>query len=274
MQSSLLYSAEIWGLAKHSAIEKVHTFGCKRFLGLDPRTPNHMLYGDLGRFPLYINGCIRSIKYWLKIGGMETDRLPKQAYVMLSRCPIPEGRNWAKAIELCLYRSGFGFVWLNGGVADINCFLSNLKLRLKDCYMQEWNSANNSSKRYEWYSSFKTDMCLEEYFSSIHIKKFRDALIRFRFGINDLKTNLRHQDIQNTLCLFCQQIEDERHFLITCHAYDELRRKYLACALGRRPSARLCISIMQNTDVTKIRSLAMYIYHALKLRECTLNAKC
>ena len=85
-------------------MEKVHTFGWKRFLGLDQRTPNHMIYGDLGRFPLYINGCIRSIKYWLRLGTFGTEKLPKQAYIMLCHCSIPESRNWAKAIELCLYK--------------------------------------------------------------------------------------------------------------------------------------------------------------------------
>ena len=160
---------------------------------------------------------------------------------MLCQRPIPEDKNWAKAIELCLFRLGFGFVWLNGGVGDTNCLLRTFKLRLKDCYMQEWNWANNSSKRYEWYSLFKTNVCLEGFFTSMYIRKFRNALVQFRFGIVDLKINKRFQDMQDFSCPFCKQTEDEKHFLLECHEYDNLRRKYLKHALNRRPSPRLYI---------------------------------
>ena len=102
-------------------------------------------------------------------------------------------------------------------------------------------------------------MCLEEYFSSVYIKKFRDALIRYKFGINELKANTSYQNMQDLFCPFCYQIEDERHFLLSCHAYADLRKKYLTWTLGRGPSTRLCFPAMQNTDATKARSLAMYI---------------
>ena len=266
VQSSLLYSSEIWGHAKYPEMEKVHTFGCKRFLGLDPRTPNHMVYGDLGRFPLYINGCVRAIKYWLKLSTMKSDRLPKQAYIMLCVCPIPENRNWAAAIKQCLFKYGFGFVWLNGGVGNIKYFLGVFKRRLQDCYLQEWYSKNGSSERYEWYSSFKANFGLEDYLSFIDIRKFRNVLIRFRFGINDLKKNNRFRGGDNFLCPFCQQVEDEEHFLLTCFAYDNLRKKYLTRILGIRPSTRLCTSLMKNYDVKKYRLLAMYIYYAMEHR--------
>ena len=54
VQSILLYSSEIWGLQKLENIEKKnHLMACKRFLGVPVRTPNKMVYGDLGRFPSF-----------------------------------------------------------------------------------------------------------------------------------------------------------------------------------------------------------------------------
>ena len=267
IQSSLLYSAEIWGHERNTEIEKVHTFGMKRFLGLDPRTPNHYIYGDLGRFPLYINACIRAIKYWLRLGTMGVDKLPKQAYLMLSHSPIPQNRNWARAIKQCLFELGFGFVWLSGGVGNTKYFLNTLKRRLKDCYLQEWHSDNTNNERYKWYSSFKADWGLEDYFSSVHIRKFRSALVRFRFGIANLKINKRFRETQDFACPFCLKKEDEKHFLLECHEYDELRKKYLEIVLDRIPNSRLCISLMRVSDERKIRSLAMYIHYAIKHRE-------
>eukprot|EP00745_Piridium_sociabile_P021339 TRINITY_DN32826_c0_g1_i3.p1 TRINITY_DN32826_c0_g1~~TRINITY_DN32826_c0_g1_i3.p1 ORF type:complete len:254 (-),score=11.51 TRINITY_DN32826_c0_g1_i3:14-775(-) len=55
IKSILLYSSEVWGLHKLDSIEKVHMLACKCFLGVPMCTPNNMIYGDLGRYPLYIN---------------------------------------------------------------------------------------------------------------------------------------------------------------------------------------------------------------------------
>ena len=60
---TLLYSAETWELERPRKLESVHAFACKRFLGLGNMTPNHLIYGDLGRFPLHINSCTRVIRY-------------------------------------------------------------------------------------------------------------------------------------------------------------------------------------------------------------------
>ena len=47
----LLYGSGIWGL-KYKSVEKVHTFALKKLLNVSPRTPNDMVYGETGRFPL------------------------------------------------------------------------------------------------------------------------------------------------------------------------------------------------------------------------------
>ena len=98
LQPILLYSSDIWGLQRLENIEKIHLMACKRFFGVPVRTPNKMVYGDLGRFPLLINSYISSIKYWFRLLEMGNDRLQKAAYEML----------------LCLDRNGktSGFVEL------------------------------------------------------------------------------------------------------------------------------------------------------------------
>ena len=185
VQSTLLYGAEIWGLQRHCKIERAHTFACKRFLGLDSRSPNHMVYGDLGWFPRCINSSTRVIKYWLKLSKMGEDRLPKQTFELLKNCAISGDRNWAVSIKNCLFKMGFGFVWLNGGVGDEKRFLKHFKQRMKDCFIQEWSADQVGSERYAWYSSFKQHTNLEMYLNAVDIKKFRDALMRFRCGITD-----------------------------------------------------------------------------------------
>ena len=52
-------------------IDNVHLFGLKRYLGVDRITPNDLVYGEDGRFPIQINANVRCVKYWLKL--MRTD---------------------------------------------------------------------------------------------------------------------------------------------------------------------------------------------------------
>ena len=64
---TLLYAAEIWGYRNYEQIERVHLFACKTFLHVRNKTPNDVVYGELGRYPLFITATVRFIKYWLKL---------------------------------------------------------------------------------------------------------------------------------------------------------------------------------------------------------------
>ena len=44
---------------------------------ISQKTPNTMIYGELGRYPLYINTVIKAVKYWLKLVELPDNRLPK-----------------------------------------------------------------------------------------------------------------------------------------------------------------------------------------------------
>jgi hypothetical protein len=50
----LLYGSEIWGYENIKIIEQVHLGFCKRILKVRYSTPNFMVCGELGRYPLEI----------------------------------------------------------------------------------------------------------------------------------------------------------------------------------------------------------------------------
>ena len=51
----LLYGCETWGFGKNDIIEKVHLKFCKLLLHVKTSTPNVMVYGELGRYPIDID---------------------------------------------------------------------------------------------------------------------------------------------------------------------------------------------------------------------------
>ena len=63
----LNYGCEVWGFHMANNIERVYTQYCKNMLSVKRSTHNNCVYGELGRFPLFVGRCFRIIKYWFKI---------------------------------------------------------------------------------------------------------------------------------------------------------------------------------------------------------------
>jgi len=71
--SILGYSSEIWGHGKSKEIERIHLKFCKSILNVRTSTSNVGVYGELGRYPLYIARYIKIMKYWFKL--VRTDNI-------------------------------------------------------------------------------------------------------------------------------------------------------------------------------------------------------
>ena len=66
----LMYGSELWGFQQFVVKEKAYMFACKRFLNVSVQTPNKIIYGDLGRYPMFITSAVRCVKYWLRITNL------------------------------------------------------------------------------------------------------------------------------------------------------------------------------------------------------------
>ena len=151
----LLYASEIWGTARVSAIEAADLFACKRLLCVSNKTPNHMVYGDTGRYPLYIESTISSLRYWLKLRKMPMTRFPKQTLTMLENdIDIHASNstgNWAGNIKHCLESYGFQYAW-KAGVANETSFLSAFKRKMVERFQEEWHTkiSNRPAQVAQW----------------------------------------------------------------------------------------------------------------------------
>lgn len=65
--SILNYSSEVWGFIKAENIERVYRKFLKWLLNVKMSTTGSAVYGELGRFPLYIGREIRIVKYYIKL---------------------------------------------------------------------------------------------------------------------------------------------------------------------------------------------------------------
>jgi hypothetical protein len=81
----LLYGSEIWGFSKNiDCLEKIQLIRfCKLQLKLKSSTPNYMIYGELGRFPIEIDIKIRMESFW---AGLLLGKETKLSYLSNKTC--------------------------------------------------------------------------------------------------------------------------------------------------------------------------------------------
>ena len=268
----LLYASEIWGFEPQPQIERVHTFACKKFLNVPVNTPNDLVYGDLGRYPLYILSMVRCVKYWFRILRQPDNFYSKKAYTMLVELHERGKTNWASQIKLILCRAGFGHVWLYG-CGDEGAFIKILKQRLCDCFLQNWHSHLDSSERFVLYNSFKSCLEREKYVDLISYNVYRCALARFRMGVSPLNAHkYRFASTDDARkCPFCtDQLEDENHLLFICPIYKDLRE--IVQFLKRRnfTGNQIC-SLLRKREEKHILEFSKFLFQAFKLRFTLLN---
>ena len=270
VQSVLQYGAEIWALDKCVHIEKIHLFALKRFLNVDIRTPNDLVYGELGRYPIYINSYIKCISYWLKLTRMDEDRLPFKAYKTLFNLDSSGKKTWATNVKQFLNSYGFSYVWDNQGVQNIPNFLKCLKQRIIDCRWQDWHDHIQSSDRFATYKLFKASNEIEVYIGMDINRYVKTAFTKFRFGVTDLACHsFRYCVARSEICRLCTTArEDELHFLLCCPALTDLRNMFIHKKFVRQPCAFRLNLLLSTRHMPTLRNVALYIYFGLKrLRE-------
>ena len=136
-------------------------------------------------------------------------------------------------------------------------------------FQGEWHTKIFNSDIFATYRIFKSLHGAEKYLNDITIKKFRDALVRLRFGINEIKIDKRYvsQTIATENCIFCPGIlEDETHFLFHCPVYTTIRQKYIA-EFTDQEVPPLLKTLLEAPSAVVSRKVAIYTFYGLKRRE-------
>ena len=269
----LCYGAEVWGFSKIIQQERIHLQFFKKLLGVKRTTQNDFVYGELGRVTLQVYIFQSIVKYWFKILEFENAKYIKFAYqLMLSDLHRkPNSVNWASTVKELLSSMGFYEVWLAQGVGNKNVFLSEMKLRLKDNFVQNWQSRLADSSRARFFSLFST-FDHQLYLQQVNIKKFRIALSKLRVSSHRLEIEVGRWSRPNRIpiderkCRVCDKLEDEFHFLLECQLFTDLRIKYLKRYYWTRPNMLKLKELMSSTNVKEIKYLSIYVEKAFKIR--------
>ena len=99
---------------------------------------------------------------------------------------LPYKVNWTSLLRDLLMSLGFYNVWLHQGVGEINGFMSVLKQRVTDFFLQNLSERLENPSRALFYRSFAS-FRFQPYLAYINIQKFSQSLSKLRMSSHRLE---------------------------------------------------------------------------------------
>ena len=265
----LLYGCEIWAVGNIDVIERVQLKFLKMILNLKKSTPSYMVYGETGTFPLRVDTEPRIISYWTKLIDFNTNRLSNMMYNILytlyelRRCKS----KWLTTIKTLITKNGFGNIWMNPNDFPRKWFQSSFKQKIKDQYIQEWNSLVSISSSGVNYKIFKNQFGLNNYFLKLNNKQCR-ILTAFRTRNHKLPVETgrwNNTPLSERICHFCQtEVGDELHFVLKCNFFNDQRTRYIKPYYRNRPNVCKMSELLNHPDQTVLQNLTSFVEIIMK----------
>ena len=259
----ILYGSEITGFENSDILERLCTQFYRIILKVKKTTPNVMLYGELGRYPINILCKSRMVGFWQRIINGKHDKIAYRLYKILLSMHQRDffHSKWLLCIKECLISSGLNDIWNSQDTAHVPQSIGKMvKLKLIENFKQAWRESVFNSAKCLNYRIFKTDLVFEQYFH-LRPNDLAMAFCHFRCLNHKLPIELGRfwgveRDDRN--CELCRvnRLGDEYHYLFECSYFDEQRRLCLPRGLPRHPNTVIFGKVMNNKDIQVLFKLS------------------
>ena len=261
----LLYGCEIWGFENNEILEKVQLKFCKLLLNLKSSTPNCMVYGEIGRFPIDLDIKLRMVMFWSKVLQGKESKLSYLSYHLLFKLTneLNVNSKWLKCIENILDQCGISYVWRNQYFTSVTWLKHTIKTSLQDQYKQDWHATLENSPKTIIYRMFKENFEFEKYFN---ILDDRDIFTLCKFRVTNHKlpievgrwNNVPREDRVCRLCN-CGDLGDEFHYLLNCNFMSQQRQLFIHKKYYRHVNALTFKELMSVKKKSELRKLCSFI---------------
>lgn len=267
----LLYASEIWGFENKNSIEKVQLQFCKSILKVRSSTPNFLVYGELGRFPLETIVKQKMILFWNSL-LTDSNKLSHIMYKLMLKVheTRPVKFKWVSYTKSILDDCGLSFIW-NDQIPISRLLLKSIvRQKLNDQFIQNWSSQINNTSRGKFYSLFKEEFQLESYLlklntcDRIQISKLRCS--NFKFPIETGRWSRVPRE--DRICNLCRNgLGDEFHYLFTCNNTNikNLRDKYIPQYYTKNPTENKMKGMLSICHVQLYKKLSIFLKQVSRL---------
>ena len=241
-------------------------------LGVQGKTCNNMVYGELGRFPLEIYIKKRAIGFWARTLVNKESKISRIFYNHARnlydnnyyKC------NWIDFIKTILQDCDMLTIWQSQEFQSVDCLKAAVGKKLEENFVLKWRQELNRMTLCDVYVNFKTNFQMEDYL--IYLQPvLRRAVCALRTNNTRIPkvvgrfTNTPRELRYCTLCPDRNLLGDEYHLLLECknQLIVPLRNKYIPIEFTRNPSMQKCINLLRSKDKSEIRKLAYFLKNAL-----------
>lgn len=258
----ILYASEIWGFNNIKILEKIQLRFLKSIFNMKSSTPNNMVYGEFGVFPLEIDIQTRMISFWVKLLDQNTTKLSNILYQIVYNSDVSKSSRWFLCIENILNKCGCSGFWNTQKVENPTWLVKSINQKLKDLFINDWYMNVENSSSFYTYRLFKHKFQLENYLLKLpYIMKKNFCLFRTRNHKLPIECGRwRNIDVSERKCHLCHSdVGDEFHFLLCCPSIATERRKYIDRYYYRRPNILKFDELMNTKNIRKLKNLCKFV---------------
>ena len=154
----VMYGAEAWGIEDCTVIERLHLNFCKYILSLNKCTYTNVIYGETGEIPLSLRVKCRIVEYWSRLITCQSKKLSYFIYKFIYSLHTNNIYHslWILFVKKILCNCSFSGVWQSQTIpTGMDLFNNNILQRLRDQFIQQWNSDINNSPKSINFRMFK-----------------------------------------------------------------------------------------------------------------------
>ena len=216
----LVYGSDVWGSNKDSIdiLDKVFLRFIRCTLGIKATTSNIIVAGECGRLPPSTQCILHTLCYVNRIIHMNGTSLVKQVYDELNNLREQGFNTWVTSlhnladeyqIDLSLEPDDFHRIW---------------KSSVRTKYIEQWSSCMMQFDRFPLLRTYRgiiLEFKTEPYLYLVKNRRFRHAISQLRASSHTLQIERGRYTkpktpVNERICIVCQCLEDELHFVTAC----------------------------------------------------------
>jgi hypothetical protein len=256
----LEYGCQIWpaeGTDKWQHAEDIQKKMGKRILRVGDKTPNEVVYGELGWWTLRGRRMLLRLKFWWKLIHMSKTRMVRRMYEFsrevcnanANKLKKDRVKNWCTYTKQILAELDLVDIWDDEDVGEMSDWEARIREAIQAKEQETWWAGVEKNKVLVTYAKIKKTLEREEYLAGNEDAYGRVGLTRLRAGNNCLRINTDRWNAPGTprddrvcdQCFFSNNfawlMEDEAHFMQDCPSYADERtqmRKRRSDILGKK----------------------------------------
>ena len=239
VRSIIEYGCEIWGDKDITDFEKLQVQMGKRILRCGSRMSEEVVRGELGWERQKARGDEMRLRYWGKIVRMSDDRIVKRIYResknRLEREEDEQKHNddvvltktWCKYTKKLMISLKLEEEWRRECIPGEDEWNAVIRERIHDREQIKWRTNCLLKPKLRTYVKLKSKLRAEPYLDVYHRGGIPE-LVKVRGGTNRLRIEQGRyikEALEERNCIYCNngEIEDEKHFMLKCEVYVDLR---------------------------------------------------